>query len=680
MTREIKKILIANRGEIACRIMDTAHELGIETVALYSDADENARHTLMADDAIYIGAAPASESYLRGDAIIEAAKKVGADAIHPGYGFLSENANFAEACAKADIIFIGPKADSIRAMGLKGAAKTLMIEAGVPVVPGYHGDDQSIEVLKAEADKIGYPLLIKAIAGGGGKGMRLVEGANEFEDALSGAKREGANSFGNDIVLLEKYITTPRHIEIQVFGDSFGNAVHLFERDCSLQRRHQKVVEEAPAPNMPENVRKAMGDAAVRAAKAIKYEGAGTIEFIVDAAINKSGELSEDSFYFMEMNTRLQVEHPVTELITGVDLVAWQIGVASGKPLPKTQDQLTITGHALEVRLYAEDPANGFLPQTGVVKFFHVPMGFNVRLETGIETGDEVSPYYDPMIAKIITSGNTRDEAIANMEKALGQTGLVGVKTNLAFLKRTISHKAFKAAEVETGFIEKHKAELIPNTTARSALTRPLSLAVLAHVIDRGDAMASKYGTMDEPYSPWALGNGWRMALPYVENLALTIDGQEDFNCRIHLGDAIGVEIDGESNIVDGVLYDDGTLEASLNGEGEQCLVWQDKAQIAVMIGGETFNFTLKTGEQAGDDEGNALGAVLSPMPGKIIECFVENGQTVNEGEPLLILEAMKMEYTLKAPLKGVVDGLTSKVNDQVADGATLLNITNPSS
>ncbi len=671
MSKTIKKILIANRGEIACRIIDTARDVGIKTVALYSDADENARHTLMADDAIYMGAAPASESYLRGDAIIEAAIKVGADAIHPGYGFLSENADFAEACEKASIIFIGPKADSIRAMGLKGAAKTLMVKANVPVVPGYHGDNQDPSFLQAEADKIGYPLLIKAIAGGGGKGMRLVESAEQFESALEGAKREGANSFGNDIVLLEKYITTPRHIEIQVFGDSHGNAVHLFERDCSIQRRHQKVVEEAPAPNMPENVRAAMGDAAVRAAKAIGYEGAGTIEFIVDA----SGELTEDSFYFMEMNTRLQVEHPVTEEITGEDLVAWQIAVAEGKPLPKKQSELSINGHAIEVRLYAEDPANGFLPQTGVVKYFHVPNSFNVRLETGIEEGGEVSPYYDPMIAKIITTGDNRDEAIANMETALGQTGLVGVKTNLAFLARTIGHKAFKDAQVETGFIEKHKADLLPNATKRSELVKPLSLAVLAHTIDRPDAMAAKYGLDDAAYSPWSLNNGWRMALPYVENLSLTLDGQDDFNCRIHLNETIGVEIDGETNLVDGVLYDDGTLEATINGEDAACLVWQDSKQVSIMMGGETYNFALKTGEQAGDDEGQAQGAVLSPMPGKIIECFVKNGDVVDEGTPLLILEAMKMEYTLKAPKTGVVEGLTAKINDQVADGATLLNI-----
>ena len=671
MSKEIKKILIANRGEIACRIIDTATELGIETVALYSDADANARHTLMADDAIYMGAAPASESYLRANAIIEAAISVGADAIHPGYGFLSENADFADACAKADIIFVGPSADNIRAMGLKGAAKTLMIEAGVPVVPGYHGDNQDTAFLQAEADKIGYPLLIKAIAGGGGKGMRLVESADQFEEMLTGAKREGANSFGNDIVLLEKYITTPRHIEIQVFGDSHGEAVHLFERDCSLQRRHQKVVEEAPAPNMPENVRTAMGDAAVRAAKAIGYVGAGTIEFIVDAA----GTLSEDSFYFMEMNTRLQVEHPVTEAITGQDLVAWQIAVAEGKPLPKTQDQLSINGHAIEVRLYAEDPANGFLPQTGVVEYFNVPDGASVRLETGIEAGDEVSPYYDPMIAKIITWAETRADAIDKMIATLKQTGLVGIKTNLAFLTRTVGHQAFKDGEVETGFIEKHNADLIPSEVKRETLLKPLALAVLAHVIDRPDAMDEKYGLISEPYDPWSLNNGWRMALPYVENLTFSCAGQEDFNIRIHLNEVIGIEVDGETQLLDGALYDDGTFDANINGVDYQCHIWQQETQVAVMLDGEVFNFTIKTGEQAGDDEGAALGAVLSPMPGKIIDCFVKNGQAVDEGTPLLILEAMKMEYTLKAPKTGVVDGLSAKIGDQIADGATLLNI-----
>ena len=453
----ISTLLIANRGEIACRIIRTARKMGVATVAVYSDADANSAHVAMADKAVRIGAAPARESYLRSDVILAAAKETGADAIHPGYGFLSENAEFADACKKAGVIFVGPPADAIRAMGLKDRAKALMAKAGVAVVPGYLGDDQAPEHLAAEAGKIGYPVLIKAVAGGGGKGMRKVEASGEFSTALESAKREAKSSFGDDRVLVEKYVTRPRHIEMQIFADMHGNCVHLFERDCSLQRRHQKVIEEAPAPGMSAEMRAKMGEAAVKAAKAVGYVGAGTVEFIADA----SQGLKSDRFWFMEMNTRLQVEHPVTEAITGLDLVEWQLRVASGEKLPKTQKELRIDGHAMEVRLYSEDPDNGFLPSIGTLERLRLPQ--NVRVDSGVREGDSVTPFYDPMIAKVIAHDATRAGAAAKLADALSHAEIAGVRTNNAFLIRALRNKAFVSGDVDTGFIERHLSELVPH-------------------------------------------------------------------------------------------------------------------------------------------------------------------------------------------------------------------------
>src|SRR4051812_49841964 len=493
------KILIANRGEIACRVIRTARLLGIRTVAVYSDADARALHVEMADEAVNIGPAPARESYLRAEAILDAAKRTGAEAIHPGYGFLSENAAFAEACAAAGVVFIGPPASSIRAMGGKSEAKALMEKAGVPLVPGYHGEDQSPELLLSQAKRIGFPVLIKASAGGGGKGMRVVSSAAEFDDQLNGAKREAINAFGDDRVLIERYVTRPRHVEIQVFADTQGNCVYLFERDCSIQRRHQKVVEEAPAPNLDPHTRHRMGEAAVAAAKAIGYVGAGTVEFLLD---------EDGSFFFMEMNTRLQVEHPVTEYITCQDLVEWQLRVASGEPLPLGQDQLSIHGHAIEVRLYAEDPQKGFLPQTGKLDHLVFPREtFHVRIDTGVRSGDAISIHYDPMIAKLIVWANDRPSAVRRLRTALESTQVVGLGANTEFLLAIASHPAFLAADLDTRFIERHQADLLPEPSP--AGDDVLAFAALGVLLDRG--AKARAAVSGDPYSPWAGNDGWRL-------------------------------------------------------------------------------------------------------------------------------------------------------------------------
>jgi len=566
-----RKILIANRGEIARRILRTAKRMTIETVAVYSDADARAAFVREADRAVRIGPAAASDSYLRGDRIIAVALETGAEAIHPGYGFLSENAEFAEACEAAGLVFIGPRPDAIRAMALKGAAKALMTEAGVPVTPGYHGDDQNTDHLAAEAMRIGYPVLIKAVAGGGGKGMRRVDRAADFKDALVSAQREGLNAFSDPKVLIEKYLEVPRHIEIQLFADEQGNVVHLFERDCSLQRRHQKVIEEAPAPDLPDEMRQAVGQAAVKAAQAIRYRGAGTVEFIVDVSKGIGGA----PFYFMEMNTRLQVEHPVTEAITGLDLVEWQLRVAAGEPLPKTQDELTLTGHAIEARLYAEDPQNDFLPATGVLEQLAFPV--TARIESAVEQGDAVSPFYDPMIAKIIVHGKDRKQALARMREALIETKLRGLATNLGFLRRVVSDEAFAAAEIDTGFIARHQDRLLaPWTDSDIAPSRT------------------------DPTSPWNDITGWQLNLPSRSPLNLKSEaGEEDV----------------------------------------------------------------------------ASGDIKAPMPGKLIDVFVTAGERVEKGHKLLILGAMKIEHTLKAPKAGVIRAVYAAAGDQVADKALLVEI-----
>jgi len=615
----MKSLLIANRGEIACRVIRTARRLGVRTVAVYSDADAKALHVRMADEAVHIGPSPARESYLVGEKIIAAAAETGAEAIHPGYGFLSENADFAQAVIDAGLIWVGPKPASIRAMGLKDAAKTLMAEAGVPVTPGYLGENQDAAHLKSEADAIGYPVLIKAVAGGGGKGMRRVDRPEDFDDALQSAKREAASAFGDDRVLIEKYILSPRHIEVQVFGDSHGNVVHLFERDCSLQRRHQKVIEEAPAPGMDAETREAVCGAAVRAAKAVKYEGAGTIEFIADA----SDGLRGDRIWFMEMNTRLQVEHPVTEEITGQDLVEWQLRVASGEKLPKTQDELSIRGHAIEARLYAEDPAKGFLPSMGRLE--HFDLGEDGRIETGVEEGDAISPFYDPMIAKLIARGDNRDEVIGELAAMLDGVEVWPVRTNAAFLFNALTQAEFEEARIDTGFIEKHLDELLPEPEPDETIQRSAAaVAILA--------------AEEEAQLPGLAG----LRLNAPPRLAVALDGQ-----TVALGD--------EDEI------------AEVSG-------FADEQRVVVFAEGEAYEFALGS-RGTGTAHGIHDGEIEAPMPGKVTAVEISQGANVVKGQRLLTLEAMKMEHALTAPFDGIISELNAKAGAQVTEGSILAKV-----
>jgi 3-methylcrotonyl-CoA carboxylase alpha subunit len=634
-------LLIANRGEIACRIMRTAQRMGLRTIAVYSDADASATHVAMADEAIRIGPAAPRESYLNIEAILAAAKASGAQAIHPGYGFLSENAEFAEACAAAGVIFVGPPPSAIRAMGLKDRAKSLMAKAGVAVVPGYLGDEQSPKHLAAEADKIGYPVLIKAVAGGGGKGMRRVDAAADFAAALEGAKREAKSAFGDERVLIEKYVSRPRHIEMQVFADSHGNAVHLFERDCSLQRRHQKVIEEAPAPGMPAAMRAAMGEAAVKAAKAVGYVGAGTIEFIADA----SEGLKADRFWFMEMNTRLQVEHPVTEAITGTDLVEWQLRVAAGEKLPKTQAELKINGHAMEARLYAEDPQKGFLPSIGRLERLHLPD--DVRVDSGVREGDEVTPHYDPMIAKMIAWDETREGAAAKLAQALAHSEIAGVRTNAAFLVRCLRHPDFLAGEIDTGFIERHRAALIPEPTA----PEPRILARAAQFLIEDRARAASR-------DPWNAQDGFRLSGEAKETIEFLIgDKRVIVEIVHHRGGTVSMFAGGKK------------IAADIHAHAMRML----SGEIAVMEGGETWQLSLYDPFAAAEAAGAATDRIKSPMSGKIAQLFVHAGETVKRGQPLAILEAMKMEHTLSAPADALIAAVEVAQGDQVSEGAIIV-------
>ncbi len=654
------KILIANRGEIARRVIRTAHRMGLETVAVYSEADAESPHVREAGQAVLIGPAPAAESYLRVDAILDACRRTGADAVHPGYGFLSENAAFAEACEASDIVFIGPPASAIRAMGLKDAAKTLMKVAGVPVVPGYQGDDQSLPRLERSAKAVGYPLLIKAVAGGGGKGMRRVDAPEEFADALMAAQREAARAFGNDGVLIEKYLTKPRHIEVQVFADSHGNAVHLFERDCSLQRRHQKVIEEAPAPGMPPEFRKSMGDAAVKAAKAIQYRGAGTVEFIVDASV----PLGEAPFYFMEMNTRLQVEHPVTEAITGLDLVEWQIRVANGEPLPLTQDQLKITGHAVEARLYAEDPDNGFLPSIGTLTALSLPANLTgVRIDAGVEQGGAVTVHYDPMIAKVIAHGADRHVAIDRLVAALDASVVEGVRTNRAFLARLVDHEAFRAGDVDTAFIERHAETLKPSTDIPD---RVMAIAALAAAQPYD---AAPPATLFEKLGPW------RMNLPPRRQIEFHPDGAPARHLILARSDD-GTAIAGlETPLAARARWRaPTTIEVDFAGDLVRATVIAHDGAIEVRAGGRTFRLPTRPAAAASAAAGGD-GKVTAPMPGRVLALFVKLGQTVAAGERLAVLEAMKMEHRLNAPSAGTVKSLGVTEGDQVSEGALIVEI-----
>ena len=658
------KILIANRGEIACRVIKTARRMGIKTVAVYSEADANARHVRLADEAVLIGPAAARESYLVIDKIIAAAKHTGAQAIHPGYGFLSENEDFCHACEREGIVFIGPPVSAIRAMGSKSEAKKLMEAAGVPRNPRKPRDPHPPAKHQHNAHAIGYPVLIKAAAGGGGKGMRLVEKSEDFIDLLASCKREAISSFGDDHVLVEKYITKPRHIEIQVFGDTHGNVVYLFERDCSVQRRHQKVLEEAPAPGMTPERRAAMGKAAVDAAKAVGYVGAGTVEFIA----NQDG-----SFYFMEMNTRLQVEHPVTEMITGLDLVEWQLRVASGEKLPLEQEQLQIRGHALEARIYAEDPAKGFLPSTGKLVHLAPPAeSLHVRVDTGVEEGDEISPHYDPMIAKLIVWDINRDRALARMLQALADYRVVGVANNIEFLSRLTACPAFSGADLDTGLIEREKAYLFPADVG--VADEVLQIAALAELL-REAALADKRAQRTaDARSPWHARDGWRMNATARRTLLFRHADTDHAVDVAYLPGAWWLSIDGRSVEARGELNERGLLRVELDGTRMDATVIAAAGRRHVFAKGRAWQLAAVDPLHHGGEGGGAEGGLLAPMPGKVIALVAAEGAKVEKGAPLLILEAMKMEHTITAPAAGTVKAFRFGVGDQVGDGAELVD------
>jgi 3-methylcrotonyl-CoA carboxylase alpha subunit len=654
----IKRLLVANRGEIAVRVARTARRLGVRVIAVYSDADAHAMHVAFADEAVHLGPEAPSESYLNIDAVIAAARATGADAIHPGYGFLSENARFAEACLAAGIVFVGPSADAMRAMGDKAASKNVMATAGVPLVPGYHGDDQGAETLIEAAREIGFPVLIKASAGGGGRGMRIVEAEADFADALDAARREAKGAFGDDRVLIEKFLTTPRHIEVQVFGDNYGNVVHLFERDCSLQRRYQKVVEEAPAPGMRAERRAEIGAAAVAAAQAIDYAGAGTVEFIVDAAQDGAN----GPFYFMEMNTRLQVEHPVTEYVTGLDLVEWQLRIADGHPLPLAQDELVLNGHAIEARLYAEDPARDFLPAPGRVVTFEVPDDQpTIRVDTGVRSGDDIAVAYDPMIAKVIAHGPDRDAAIAELDRALSQLVCVGPTTNQAFLRRAITHPDFVSAAIDTGFIGRHADVLLSESPD---MQRDALVAIVAEELAvRADEARRATSDIGESGSPWAARDGWRANLAARENLVFR---------------------SGEVEVIVELRHEDKDTALRLPYGDEARLPrdlpsgWRvDRVGRLLFASskGAQFRFErIVAVEQAAAQTG-AAGNLNAPMPGRVVAVAVSPGDTVTAGQTLVVLEAMKMEHAIKAPGDGVVAELFHKSGDQVGEGVELLRL-----
>jgi 3-methylcrotonyl-CoA carboxylase alpha subunit len=643
------KILIANRGEIACRVIRTARKMGVRTVAVYSDADARALHVAMADEAVHIGAAPVGESYLRGDKIIAAAKATGAEAIHPGYGFLSENPDFVDQVVAAGLIFIGPSAASIRAMGLKDAAKRLMEKAGVPVVPGYHGEAQEIVLLASKAREIGYPVLIKARAGGGGKGMRQVDHPDDFSEALSGARREAKAAFGDDRVLVEKYVDKPRHIEVQVFGDNFGNAVHLFERDCSAQRRHQKVIEEAPAPDMTPALRKAMTDAAVKAAKAINYSGAGTIEFIVDA----SQGLKADRFWFMEMNTRLQVEHPVTEMVTGTDLVEWQLRVAAGEKLPKTQGEIALSGHAFEARIYAEDAAKGFLPATGTLHHLKfpdtAPDGATMRIETGVRAGDAISPFYDPMIAKLVVHAKDRQAALDALGTALAQTEIAGSTVNTAFLAALAADADFSAGDVDTGLIGRHQEALtaIPPPTAET-----IAAAALA---------ASGAGELAPSDDPWSSLAGYAHFHAIARRTRLKF-GEDDIVAKV------SVRPDGRFEVALDPPHD--SVNAHELRAAPRLARWP--GHVTVFEGAVGYSFLVPDPLARADEAAASSGSLRAPMPGLVKLVRAAKGDAVTKGQPLLILEAMKMEHTISASHDGVIAEIAAE-GAQVTDGTVLV-------
>ncbi|MFS8136539.1 MAG: biotin carboxylase N-terminal domain-containing protein [Thermomonas sp.] len=663
-------ILIANRGEIACRVIRTARRLGIRTIAVYSDADADAQHARLADEAHHIGGARPQDSYLRGDAIIEVAKRTGAQAIHPGYGFLSENADFADAVQAAGITFIGPSGTSMRKMGSKAGAKDLMAAAGVPVVPGYTGEDQSPELLQREADMMGYPLMIKAAHGGGGKGMRIVRDAGEFAANLESCQREARNAFGRDRVLLERYIEQPRHIEIQVFGDSFGGAIHLGERECSAQRRYQKVIEESPSPFLTPELRAAMGAAAVQAAHAIDYANAGTVEFIVGA---------DGGFYFMEINTRLQVEHPVTEEVTGLDLVEWQLRIAAGEHLPLAQDAVTQTGHAIEVRLYAEDPDAGFLPGSGTLQTLHLPAASrHVRIDSGVIEGDTVTIFYDPMIAKLVVWDEDRPRALVRMRDALAACEIAGPKSNIGFLERLVRHPIVTSGRIDTGYLDRHLEEFLSPTTL--SLDLLLAAAATQLLVQESDARANAHASSD-PGSPWGIADGWRLGHAGARRLAFTHGGAAVESQRIHLvahGHAgeYRIELDGTEHVVSGARLQDGMLSLRLDGAMRRLHASADATRVLVHDGLQRLRLQPVEVYLRADASGDsAEHRIRAPMPGRVVLVQAKPGDVVNAGDVVLVIEAMKMELALKAPRDGVVDEIRASAGEFVEADAVLATL-----
>ncbi|HEY6967355.1 MAG TPA: acetyl/propionyl/methylcrotonyl-CoA carboxylase subunit alpha [Burkholderiales bacterium] len=665
-----RKILIANRGEIACRVIAAARALGVRSVAVYSDADRDARHVALADEARRIGPAEARASYLDIDAILAAARDTGAEAIHPGYGFLSENEDFAAACAKAGIVFIGPAPEAIAAMGDKSAAKRLMEKAGVPLVPGYHGEKQDPAFLQKEADKVGYPVLIKACAGGGGKGMKIAADAQGFAAALASARREAKSAFGDDRVLLEKYLERPRHIEVQVFGDTHGNVVYLFERDCSVQRRHQKVLEEAPAPGLTAARRRQMGEAAVAAAKSIGYTGAGTVEFIA---------AQDGTFYFMEMNTRLQVEHPVTEMITGLDLVKLQLAVAAGEALPFKQPEIHMKGHAIEARIYAENPAKGFLPSTGTLRHLREPPAGEfgpharpVRIDSGVREGDAITPHYDPMIAKLVVWGEDRAIALGRLRAALAGCEIVGVSTNVEFLARTVASRAFTSGDLDTHLIERSRAELFPSE--QGASDEDLAAAALAELMAEQAQAATAARASGDPHSPWHIVDGWRLNLGSHHELTFSSDDKV-FEVQIHF-DPSGyrLSVNGRDYALSGQA-ESNALRVTLGEAVFRVRAVRDGAHWHLFRDGTHRVLALQSVQTAPEPDG-ALGTLAAPMPGKVLQVLVQAGAQVTKGTPLVLLEAMKMEHTIAAPHDGVVAEIHFKAGEQVNEGAELLRLT----
>jgi 3-methylcrotonyl-CoA carboxylase alpha subunit len=652
------KILIANRGEIACRVMRSARRLGIAAVAVHTDTDRAALHVRLAGEARRV------ESYLDIEAIVAAARAAGAEAIHPGYGFLSENEDFAAACSKAGLVFIGPPAEAIAAMGDKAAAKRLMEKAGVPLVPGYHGEEQDAALLEREAARIGFPVLIKPSAGGGGKGMRVVSSKKEFVPALEAARREARSSFNDDRVLIERYLERPRHIEIQVFGDAKGNVVYLFERDCSVQRRHQKVLEEAPAPGLDSRKRSEMGVTAVAAAKAIGYTNAGTVEFIAE---------QDGRFYFMEMNTRLQVEHPVTELVTGVDLVELQLRIAAGEPLPFSQKDLRLEGHAIEARIYAEDPGRDFLPSTG--RLLHVgfpPQGADVRIDAGVESGDEITPWYDPMIAKLIVRGADRGAALARLRQALADVEIAGVKTNVAFLRRVAACGAFSRAELDTGLIERNRQEIFAKRDEIG--TDALAAAVFAELADEERTARERARASGDPYSPWHRADGWRLNEDSHHDFVF-VEGESAHPVRVHFsGSGLRLAVHGRDHAFAGEPLEGGALSIRLDERVFRARALRDGNDWHIFAGGDYRRLTLRHGLPGQDDEGRS-GSLAAPMPGRIVQIMSRAGETVKKGQPLLILEAMKMEHTITAPADGVVKEIHFAAGEQVLEGAELVTL-----